>query len=383
MNDKRIRVSRTSGAGLFFVLAISVCQPLYAVDAKTDLPRIQADAQRGIVKKEIELGAAYFSGRGVAQNLELAAQWYERAANAGDPLAQNEIGYFYQVGIGVPRDAGRAAAWYQRSADGGYLKAKVNLGVAYLWGLGVKKDLELGHELIQDAAQNKYGLADAYLGDIYYFGIGVKSDLQQARSWYEKGARLNDTLAKYRFATLLSMGDAPKPALVKALKLFRDSAIEGLVPARFALGLLLVNHPELPAQDGEAVTSLVKASESGYWKSSVILGVLYRDGRLVARDLSKGYYYFRLAELQGGEIAKRNTANDIAILSRQLPNGEVSSADLQAQQWANKHPYTLNYVNTGVDSSTGFPAYAIAAPSEGLHAGNLLPPSQSSECGRC
>src|SRR3974390_2289954 len=134
------------------VIGCVVAMEPIQVAAEPDLPRIQADAERGSVKHELQLGAAYLAGRGVPQNFAQSAYWYERAANAGAPLAQNQIGYFYQTGLGVQRDLARAAQWYQRAADGGFLKARVNLGIAYLWGLGVKKDTQLGYNLIHEAA---------------------------------------------------------------------------------------------------------------------------------------------------------------------------------------------------------------------------------------
>ena len=89
----------------------------YIVDP--DIPRIEAGAEGGSISREIELGAAYLTGRGVARDEKQAARWYEKAANSGDPAAQEEIGYFYQAGIGVERDPARAAQWFERAVAGG------------------------------------------------------------------------------------------------------------------------------------------------------------------------------------------------------------------------------------------------------------------------
>src|SRR5579862_4060822 len=95
-----------------FVLCVLGCAvaigPTFAIAADPDIPQTQAGMRRVSVKDAIQYGAAYLAGRGRPQDLAQAAYWYERAANAGDPLAQNEIGYFYQVGIGVPKDLQRA-----------------------------------------------------------------------------------------------------------------------------------------------------------------------------------------------------------------------------------------------------------------------------------
>jgi TPR repeat protein len=365
--------SKVSAAVSLALLCTMSCSAALAIEARTELPRIKADAERGVIKQEIQLGAAYFIGRGVPQNLELAAHWYERAARSGDPLAQNEIGYFYQVGIGVPRDLARAAEWYKRSAEGGCLEAKINLGVAYLWGIGVKKDPLFALQLISEAAARKSGMADAYLGDMYYFGIGVPADQKAATQWYEKGAHLNDPMAQYRLATLLSVPNAEKQDLPKAAKLFRESAEAGFVQSRFALGLLLTNHSELPAQPNETITLLQQASDAGIWKASAVLGVIYRDGRNIAPDRGKAYYYFRLAQLQAGEAAQTKMQNDLAILSRELTQGETSALDTQAGQWVQRHTGALQFVAKKGSIGRDFPTYAIAAADSDTHAGQIIP----------
>ena len=104
---------------------------------------------------------------------------------------------------------------------------------------------------------------------------------------------------------MLVAGNPSKRDLVSAAKLFRQSIREGYVPAQHSLGLILINHPELPAEPNEAVVYLQNASESGIWKSSAVLGALYRDGKGVPTDPAKAFYYFRLAQLQGGEAARQ------------------------------------------------------------------------------
>ena len=116
------------------LFAISQSRTALAIDP--DIPRIQVGAERGSIQQQIELAAAYLAGRGVPRDEAQAAYWYEKAANAGDPGAQQQIGFFYQAGIGVKRDPARAAQWFGRAVSGGLISAKVNLGVAYVWGLG-------------------------------------------------------------------------------------------------------------------------------------------------------------------------------------------------------------------------------------------------------
>jgi TPR repeat protein len=348
-------------------------EPIQTAAADADPPRSQADAERRSIKQDLQLGAAYLAGRGVPQNFAQSAYWYERAANAGDPLAQNQIGYFYQTGIGVPRDLQQAVHWYQRSASGGYLRAKVNLGVAYLWGTGVKKDTQLGYDLIHEAALRNFGLADSYMGEIYYFGLGVPVDREAARSWYERGTRAHDCIAEYRLAEMLVTGIPSKQDLLKGEKLFRQSVKGGFVAAQHSLGLLLVNHPELPSQPNEAIIMLKSASEKGTWKSSAVLGAIYRDGKGVPLDHAMAYYYFRLAQLQGGEGARSIVATDLAILSRELNSNEIERLVAETDAWVKEHPLTLQFVYKDTGSSSNFPVFAISAANDDTHAGRLVP----------
>ena len=63
-------------------------------------------------------------------------------AKAADPNAQNHLGEIFEKGLGVPPQYDLAAAWYQLAADQGLARAQVNLGSLHERGLGVPKDME-------------------------------------------------------------------------------------------------------------------------------------------------------------------------------------------------------------------------------------------------
>jgi len=351
--------------------------PTISHAAEPDIPQAQNDARHYSVKQEIQLGAEYLTGRGIQQDLAQSAYWYERAANAGDPLAQNQIGYYYQAGIGVQQDSVRAAQWYQRAADGGFLTAKVNLGLVYLWGIGVRKDPQLAYELIHDAAMKNSGVAMAYLGEMYNFGIGLDMDRKAARGWYERGAHANNNLAEYRLAASLIAITPSKEDLHRAVKLFRKSIDGGYVPAQHSLGVLLAQHPELSFQNGEAVTLLQNASNAGIWQSSAILGAMYRDGNGVPRDHSRAYYYFQLAQRQGGPRGHQMVNSDLVALSQELSPAETYKLVAEANQWVNSHPLTLMFLYKDTGSSSEFTIFAITAANDDTHTGKLIPAPSS------
>ena len=75
-----------------------------------------------------DLGILYDQGRGVAQDYAQARQWYQKAAEAGDPLGMNNLGVLYEQGRGVARDYAQARQWYQKAAEAGNAVAMTNLG---------------------------------------------------------------------------------------------------------------------------------------------------------------------------------------------------------------------------------------------------------------
>jgi TPR repeat protein len=333
-----------------------------------DVPRLEAGAEHGSVRKQMELGTDYFLGRGVQRNEEMAAYWYEKAANSGDPAAQQQIGYFYQLGIGVPRDLSRAAHWYQLAAAGGLAGGKMNLGVAYLWGLGVPQNKALAVQLFHEAADKGCGTAAGFLGDAYFLGVGVPKDVTAAEHWYSAGAKMRDPRSQFRLASMLSARSAEPQDLRKAASLLRESSDSGFVPAKLALGLLIANHPKLAEAPDEAVRLLEAAAAAGTWRSSAVLGALARDGRGMPADPKAAYLHFKIAQMQGGEEGREMTATDLSILAAKLSAEQVQALDIEAAAWTEKHRTPLEYVYNDAG-----PAFALTAPSQQVHAGRLMP----------
>ena len=101
---------------------------------------------------EYQLGAMYYSGKGVDQDVQEAIRWYRMAAEQGYSEAQNRIGDLYYSGEGVEQDVQEAIRWYRMAAEQGHAEA-----------------------------QN-------HMGDLYYSGEGVEQDVQEAARWYRIAA---------------------------------------------------------------------------------------------------------------------------------------------------------------------------------------------------
>jgi len=80
---------------------------------------LMRDAERGNARAQRLLALRYWRGRGVAQSVELAAEWMKQSAAQGWALAQRDLAGFYQSGIGVEQDAAEALRLYRLAARQG------------------------------------------------------------------------------------------------------------------------------------------------------------------------------------------------------------------------------------------------------------------------
>ena len=347
-----------------------------SAEAKRDAPsenssnvaEMQTKAAQGFVKQELELAAAYFAGRGVPKDLAQAAYWYRRAADQGNPAAQGYLGYLYSVGLGVPQDTAEAIRWYRRAASSNSPLAEVNLAAHYMRGDGVKQDTAEALRLLRSAEEKGYGRADAYLGWSSYIGSGVPVDHAAAEVWLKKGVKRHDPEAECFLAEWDAYEPGHVPDIALEARLLRLSAATGYVPAIHGLGLLLVNHPELPQAKEEAINLLMSSAQAGYWPSSAALGILARDGRLVPKDQREAYRWLRIAVSQGGSPAETYVRHELQRLARSL--ADTTSADQEAAEWLQSHPDHDLFAFANEMNSKYFPILEVYAITHAPAVGN-------------
>jgi TPR repeat protein len=69
-----------------------------------------------------------------------ATYWYRKAADQGNPQAQNAIGWLYERGLGVTQDYSEAMRLFRLAAEQGNAPAQSNIGRLYENGWGVAQD---------------------------------------------------------------------------------------------------------------------------------------------------------------------------------------------------------------------------------------------------
>ena len=148
----------------------------------TALPTSLRDAVvAGSSAAQYELAQRLFEGRGMPQDQQAAAVWFERAASSGLAPAQFRLGTLYSKGAGVQRDAAAAKRWYARAAEAGNARAAHNLAVLYAEPVGETPDYVEAAKWFRKAAE--FGVRDSEfnLAILYARGLGVDQDFR--RSW--------------------------------------------------------------------------------------------------------------------------------------------------------------------------------------------------------
>lgn len=154
---------------------------------KKTLQLVQPLANEGDPRAQTILGRCYENGLGVPQDLAVAAQWFQLAAEQNFSEAQVLLAYCYEIGAGVPKNPAEVMNLMTRAAEAGNAEAQFNLAMNYSQGLyGAPKDERESFRWASLAAAQGYAQAERFLGACYEFGFGVPADDALASEWYQK-----------------------------------------------------------------------------------------------------------------------------------------------------------------------------------------------------
>ena len=101
--------------------------------------------EAGSVDAAFQLGMMYREGQGVQKSVDRAVSLLEMAAEAGHPRAQTTLASMYEDGRYLPYDAVKSFKWYLRSAEGGNARSQNQVAVMYRDGIGTEANGELAN----------------------------------------------------------------------------------------------------------------------------------------------------------------------------------------------------------------------------------------------
>jgi len=267
----------------------------------------------------------------VAQDAELAAEWYGCAAEQGDSKAQYRLGLLYDKGLGVAKDDNMARYWLAVAAEQGNDSA-----AEYLVYLAEKVLTDWYHQTAGSTPPEDGAYYDmTFDGDLNYYPLGI----QHREGW--------DILDQYQQSLAwIERNPAPKPAPAESATRPADLWIDPIaaendndawyypnLTCRENHGLQqddagyrrAVNHFTYAAQ--QAAASFEQAAKQGNADAQYQLGLMYETGQGVAQDYRRAAQWYEKAALQGHAQAQYQLGN----LYREGLGVEESL--IEAEQW--------------------------------------------------
>ena len=283
------------------------------------------------------LGLLYTEGGyGVAADFPRGMNWFERAAELGDPLACHTVGHLLVWGRGgrggepSPEDLSRARRLLERAAAGGDKSGLADLGWLALCGLGTSKDEVGGLAMIKESAESGVLEAIYLLGRIYWRGQGeIRADPAQAVPWFRKGAELGNADCAHQLARAYEEGSGGLPQDgVEALRFYERGAELGHSAASLSLAIHLLTGRFGKTDPARAQTLLEFAAAHGEAKAALTLAGLLSGGKELPNDPRRAYQLY-LQAAAGGNL------DGVAHAARVLDRGAGGPRDRAAAlRWA-------------------------------------------------
>lgn len=302
-------------------LAVWSVPGLCAGDAARDA--LQKKAEAGDAQAQVALGRT-LQNDGVAADKAAGAEWFRKAADAGNAEGAWMLASATMAGAGVPRDQvaaidwmrksvnldpnpdrmavlavallsvgnaqSEAMQWAQKAADKGSTKGMEVLAMARLSGdVGLPKDAALAEKLMIAAAQKGDTDAQVSLGQIYLNGMFGHQDTAAGRRWLQSAA------------------DAGSAKAAGTLAYFLITGKEG-VPVDAARGVALAK----------------KAMAAHEMLGHYAMGVAYVTGTGVAENPAEGWYEISLSQRMDSQQQLKSAADYLARASAKLTPAQLA-----------------------------------------------------------
>ena len=108
----------------------------------------------------IEVGYMYNHGQGTEQNDEKAHEYYQKAADLGNPYGIANLAWQIITDDYPDTDYAKAVEYFTQAAESGVANAVFGLGECYYAGKGVEKDPEKAAEYYRQALEAGYELEE-------------------------------------------------------------------------------------------------------------------------------------------------------------------------------------------------------------------------------
>ena len=146
------------------------------------------------------------------QEYRPAAAVFRALAMQGHAGSQYYLGWMYRNGFEVDEDIDLAKEWFEKAAAGGFTEAYTMLGHYCRQNSGTDTGLLKSYEYYKKAYEGGSRAGTFCYGLCHEYGIGTDKNLDTAAALYEKAAAMGDADARERLEKLLRQKDTGHPA---------------------------------------------------------------------------------------------------------------------------------------------------------------------------
>jgi len=337
------------------------------------------------------LGSVLFDGKKfgakeIKADEKLAVEKFTKLADQGVPAGLRTMAELHQGGLaGVPKDFTKALDYFVKAAQGNDAVAQVRLASFYDAGVDLDpKDTKIevapnaaaALELYRLAAQNGVPLAVYNVGTFYESGRAVDRDMQKAFAFFLQSAVDGFLLGMQKAGVYYLNGAGTLRDPVAATSWFTRTAAAGLPEGLLSLGLMAENGLFMGSTDTTpfrtAADQYQKAADAPSAGDEIRVEALLRLGGLYARGLmvaagsqaqpepDKAYTYFK----QAADLAPANTQLKSIVdeTAKQLTADQRTKADAAAEQMKKDREAKKQAALSGAGQASPAAAAAAATP---------------------
>ncbi|MCM8541337.1 MAG: sel1 repeat family protein [Lentisphaeraceae bacterium] len=271
----------------------------------------------------------------IKPNEKFTAHVEELIAKKDDDKNALKLAEYYELGFGVEREPKRGFEILLKLHEKGVLDATYKLASKFL---EVNK-VSQAFSLLQKGVDGNHLPSIKKMGALY---LDYKNDTIEAHSLLKKAAEMGDTESMFYLGSLYTVD----PKLMdekQAFKWIQMAVDKGWVPAIRQLGVLYRSGFGVKKDLSKAVSLLESASQKGDVSAYEVLADIYRSGEIDGKkDYQKSREYLMKAALKGsqkallitaefylyGEGVEKDITKAIELLKQASENGLVE-ADLQ------------------------------------------------------
>ncbi|EFC46273.1 predicted protein [Naegleria gruberi] len=274
-------------------------------------------SERGDLISTFYVGNCYNFGVGREVNVELAMEWYEKAANAGHGMSC----FLVADKCHQEKDFDNAMKWYSKGAELGLDLCFHRLGYMIERGEGCERDLGKAFEWFHKAANCGIPVSMYSLGVCYERGIGCEINEKKSMEWYVKAARKGNQQANAKVTLRCTTGIRGDYDFKLAYELFlldatvKKTFIEfcscfDMPISKFYIAQeLYYENARNDSYNSLEIIEMLESTQQLY-QSQNLLGLIYLEGKIVEQNFDCA---FKLIE-KAAESKKGKCLFDLAIM---------------------------------------------------------------------